>query len=180
MPCPGLTDVYEFGEWLKVGYAKAGHPRLNIKSENGGLITVSIVPPRKSHIELYEEEAHATEQKQVEGSSQPEHQNGGCCGQACEAGRGDSPKRSEEAQTSHEVKWPGILRDLSDAELEGRTVLELHAPLNLRSFVLGPPPTEVIRVRVAPDGSETREVRHINQPTEHSVWTPDGWKEPSE
>lgn len=44
MPIPGLTDVYEFGDWLKKEYPKQ-KSALMIKSELGGLITVSEIPP---------------------------------------------------------------------------------------------------------------------------------------
>jgi hypothetical protein len=44
---PGLTDVYEFGDWLKKNYIAAHErklPALLVTPERGGLISVSEKP----------------------------------------------------------------------------------------------------------------------------------------
>lgn len=44
MPIPGLTDVYEFSDWMKKECPKQ-KSALMIKSESGGLIKVSEIRP---------------------------------------------------------------------------------------------------------------------------------------
>jgi hypothetical protein len=44
MPIPGLTDIYEFSDWIKKEYPKA-KSTLQINSEVGGLILVSLIQP---------------------------------------------------------------------------------------------------------------------------------------
>lgn len=46
MPIPGLTDVYEFSDWLKKEYSKT-KPIMYIHPENGGLITVSVAEDKQ-------------------------------------------------------------------------------------------------------------------------------------
>lgn len=40
MPIPGLCDTYEFADWVKVEYRKAGRPVLAVRPEHSGLLTV--------------------------------------------------------------------------------------------------------------------------------------------
>lgn len=45
MPIPGLTDIYEFSDWLKKNYIGLKRGPLLIQPIQGGLITVESVPP---------------------------------------------------------------------------------------------------------------------------------------
>lgn len=48
MPIPGLTDIYEFSDWLKREYPTK-RPSLQINSEVGGLILVKEIIPTISN-----------------------------------------------------------------------------------------------------------------------------------
>lgn len=59
MPVPGLTDVYEFSDWLKKEYP-AKRITLQINSEVGGLILVKEITPTISNTLLERKDAKSS------------------------------------------------------------------------------------------------------------------------